>query len=104
MAGIAMLLLCSCDAETFLSLFQKILLGILHALEVEFREGLLHQRLNLVVAEMCIRDSLQAAYRMTNRNPLGSAAGYGSSFPLNRIKRAYGTEQDQRWTDVQDGF
>ena len=27
---------------------------------------------------------LQAAYRMTNRNPLGSAAGYGSSFPLNR--------------------
>ena len=27
---------------------------------------------------------LQAAYRVTNRNPLGSAAGYGSSFPLNR--------------------
>ena len=27
---------------------------------------------------------LQASYRMTNRNPLGSAAGYGSSFPLNR--------------------
>ena len=27
---------------------------------------------------------LQAAFRMTNRNPLGSAAGYGSSFPLNR--------------------
>lgn len=27
---------------------------------------------------------LEAAYRMTNRNPLGSAAGYGSSFPLNR--------------------
>lgn len=27
---------------------------------------------------------LKAAYRMTNRNPLGSAAGYGSSFPLNR--------------------
>jgi len=27
---------------------------------------------------------LQSAYRMTNRNPLGSAAGYGSSFPLNR--------------------
>ena len=26
---------------------------------------------------------LLAAYRMTNRNPLGSAAGYGSSFPLN---------------------
>ena len=27
---------------------------------------------------------LQAAYRVCNRNPLGSAAGYGSSFPLNR--------------------
>ena len=27
---------------------------------------------------------LLAAYRMTNRNPLGSAAGYGSSFLLNR--------------------
>ncbi len=25
-----------------------------------------------------------AAYRVCNRNPLGSAAGYGSSFPLNR--------------------
>ena len=27
---------------------------------------------------------LQAAWKVTNRNPLGSAAGYGSSFPLNR--------------------
>ena len=27
---------------------------------------------------------LLAAYRICNRNPLGSAAGYGSSFPLNR--------------------
>ncbi len=27
---------------------------------------------------------LQSAYKICNRNPLGSAAGYGSSFPLNR--------------------
>ncbi|MDR1683549.1 MAG: argininosuccinate lyase [Candidatus Symbiothrix sp.] len=34
-----------------------------------------------------LTDDLQlllAAYKITNRNPLGSAAGYGSSFPLNR--------------------
>ena len=27
---------------------------------------------------------LQGAYKISNRNPLGSAAGYGTSFPLNR--------------------
>lgn len=37
-------------------------------------------------AESLVDDAqmLQAAYRICNKNPLGSAAGYGSSFPLNR--------------------
>ncbi|HEV7333586.1 MAG TPA: argininosuccinate lyase [Flavisolibacter sp.] len=29
-------------------------------------------------------EMLAAAYQVTNKNPLGSGAGYGSSFPLNR--------------------
>lgn len=29
-------------------------------------------------------ETLAAAYKICNKNPLGSAAGYGSSFPLNR--------------------
>jgi len=37
-------------------------------------------------AESLVDDliTLEAAYRITNKNPLGSAAGYGSSFPINR--------------------
>lgn len=37
-------------------------------------------------AESLVDDviTLEAAYRIVNKNPLGSAAGYGSSFPLNR--------------------
>ncbi|MBO5795083.1 MAG: argininosuccinate lyase [Bacteroides sp.] len=37
-------------------------------------------------AESLVDDMLflQAAFKLCNRNPLGSAAGYGSSFPLNR--------------------
>lgn len=37
-------------------------------------------------AESLVDDlvTLQGAYKVVDRNPLGSAAGYGSSFPLNR--------------------
>ena len=37
-------------------------------------------------AESLVDDviTLQSAYKVVNKNPLGSAAGYGSSFPLNR--------------------
>src|SRR5690348_8492647 len=37
-------------------------------------------------AESLIDDliTLEAAYQIINKNPLGSAAGYGSSFPINR--------------------
>lgn len=31
-------------------------------------------------------EMLAAAYAVTNKNPLGSGAGYGSSFPLNRTR------------------
>lgn len=37
-------------------------------------------------AESLVDDliTLEAAFRIVNKNPLGSAAGYGSSFPINR--------------------
>lgn len=37
-------------------------------------------------AESLVDDvlTLESAFRIVNKNPLGSAAGYGSSFPLNR--------------------
>ncbi|MBX9733509.1 MAG: argininosuccinate lyase [Chitinophagaceae bacterium] len=39
-------------------------------------------------AESLIDDmiQLQSAYQIVNKNPLGSAAGYGSSFPINRTQ------------------
>ncbi|TDS52165.1 argininosuccinate lyase [Myroides indicus] len=33
-------------------------------------------------------EMMLAAWKVTNKNPLGSAAGYGSSFPLNRLLTA----------------
>ncbi len=38
------------------------------------------------IAESLVDDMqmMLSAYKITNKNPLGSAAGYGSSFPLNR--------------------
>ncbi|MFM6924075.1 MAG: argininosuccinate lyase [Ferruginibacter sp.] len=37
-------------------------------------------------AESLVDDliTMESAYRVVNKNPLGSAAGYGSSFPINR--------------------
>ena len=39
-------------------------------------------------AESLVDDviTLQSAYKIVNKNPLGSAAGYGSSFPINRTQ------------------
>ncbi len=41
-------------------------------------------------AESLVDDliTLQAAFEVVNKNPLGSAAGYGSSFPINRTMTA----------------
>lgn len=77
----------------------KHLFGLLIAQSDKFKEHLLpgYTHLQLAMpssfglwfgayAESLVDDviTLEAAYRIVNKNPLGSAAGYGSSFPLNR--------------------
>jgi argininosuccinate lyase len=75
------------------------LFGVLNARAEQHRDDLLPGYTHLQIAmpssfglwfgayaEGLIDDVIQlnAAYRLANRNPLGSGAGYGSSFPLNR--------------------
>jgi argininosuccinate lyase len=77
----------------------KILFDLLIALSEKHKDHLLpgytHMQLAMpssfglwfgAYAESLVDDliTLEAAYRIVNKNPLGSAAGYGSSFPLNR--------------------
>ncbi|HOY13301.1 MAG TPA: argininosuccinate lyase [Saprospiraceae bacterium] len=54
-------------------------------------------------AESLIDDTemLLAAYKVVNKNPLGSGAGYGSTFPLNRKRTTELLEFDQlNWNAV----
>ena len=84
----------ACVRDEVLALFRK-----LQALSEEHKDVLLpgytHAQLAMpssfglwfgAYAEALVNDMymLQGAYRVVNRNPLGSAAGYGNSFPLNR--------------------
>lgn len=77
----------------------KILFDLLIALSEKYKAHLLpgYTHLQLAMpssfglwfgayAESLVDDviTLHAAYQVVNKNPLGSAAGYGSSFPLNR--------------------
>jgi len=75
------------------------LFGVLQSQSEKYREVLLPGYTHLQVAmpssfglwfgayAEALADDLQllsSAYKINNQNPLGSAAGYGSSFPLNR--------------------
>ena len=75
------------------------LFGVLTELSEQYREhvipGYTHMQIAMpssfglwfgAYAETLVDDLyvLEAAYRIADQNPLGSAAGYGSSFPLNR--------------------
>jgi argininosuccinate lyase len=77
----------------------KVLFDLLQAKSEEYRNVLLPGYTHLQIAmpssfglwfgayaESLVDDLtvLQGAYKVVNKNPLGSAAGYGSSFPLNR--------------------
>ena len=77
----------------------KSLFGVLHHQSDAYKQVLLPGYTHLQVAmpssfglwfgayAEALSDDLQlllAAYKINNQNPLGSAAGYGSSFPLNR--------------------
>ncbi|MHC2991634.1 argininosuccinate lyase [Pontibacter sp. HJ8] len=77
----------------------KALFDVLQQLSEQYKEKLLPGYTHLQVAmpssfglwfgayaESLVDDVLllQSAYKIADKNPLGSAAGYGSSFPLNR--------------------
>jgi argininosuccinate lyase len=77
----------------------KVLFDLLQQKSVEYKDSLLPGYTHLQIAmpssfglwfgayaESLVDDliMLQGAYKVVNKNPLGSAAGYGSSFPLNR--------------------
>jgi len=81
-------------AEAILKLFHELILQSEHYKDI-LMPGYTHLQVAMpssfglwfgAYAEGLVDDLvlLQAAYKICNRNPLGSAAGYGSSFPLNR--------------------
>ena len=81
-------------AETTNSLFQT-LLQLSEQHQQKLMPGYTHLQVAMVssfglwfgaYAESLVDDLtlLQSVYKIINQNPLGSAAGYGSSFPLNR--------------------
>lgn len=75
--------------------FFKLLLAQSEKFKVSLLPGYTHLQLAMpssfglwfgAYAESLVDDliTLQSAYQVVNKNPLGSAAGYGSSFPINR--------------------
>jgi argininosuccinate lyase len=80
--------------ETVMSLFQ-LLMKQSHEYRNELMPGYTHLQLAMpssfglwfgAYAESLVDDlvTLQAAFEVVNKNPLGSAAGFGSSFPIDR--------------------